>query len=378
MAKKKEKEYELSDHQLYISSAYHIIRLISQNKIERKYRWRLCKILIFSLLTQPVQWLQKVLIHPQLTKIKLNDHPPVFVIGHWRSGTTHLHYLLTRDKQFGILSNYQAFFFKISWIGKGWLDKILNYFMPETRPQDNIKMNAFEPAEEEQPLTNISVCSGMHSMYFPNNLSYFTKFNLFEGISFREKKRWARKYSYLLKMISLKNGVQKPLLLKNPHNTSRVKELLELFPEAKFIFIHRNPVDVFLSNQHLYKTTISTQYFSELKGEALDERIIHVYKSTLGKYLKDRELCASNQLIEISFKELENDALGTIEKVYQQLEMPGFEAAKVNLIEYLDSVKGYKKNEFREIDPELVKRIEHEWKFSYDEWDYKTSEIETN
>ncbi len=372
MSKKKEEDYELSDHQLYISSFYHIIRLILANKIEKKFRWRVTKILLLSLITQPFQWLQKVLVHPQLTRVHLNDHPPLFVIGHWRSGTTHLHYLLSRDKQFGILSNYQAFFFKISWIGKGWLDKILNYFMPETRPQDNIKMNAFEPAEEEQPLTNISVCSGMHSMYFPANLSYFNKFNLFQNITPREKKRWARKYNYLLKMISLKNN-NKPLLLKNPHNTSRVKELLELYPNAKFIYIHRNPIDVFLSNRHLYRKTIKTQYFNELQGEELDERIIYFYTSTLQKYIKDRALLQEDQLIEISFTELENDAMGTIEKVYDQLNIPNFEAAKVNLKEYLDSVKDYKKNKFREIDPALEQRLEEEWAFAYKEWEYQKS-----
>jgi hypothetical protein len=375
MAKKKQKDYEVTDHQLYISSVIHILRLFSQNNIDPKYRWRASKILLFSILSQPFQWLQKIFVHPLLMQIDLNKKPPLFVIGHWRSGTTHLHYLLSRDKQFGILSNYQAFFFKISWIGKGWLDKILNYFMPETRPQDNIKMNAFEPAEEEQPLTNITLCAGMHSMFFPDNLSYYKKFNLFEGIKPVEKKRWARKYQYLLKMISLKNK-QKPLLLKNPHNTSRVKELHELFPQSKFIYIHRDPIDVFLSNRHLYTKTISTQYFSDLTGDALDERIIYCYKTTLQKYLKDRSLLPKNQLIEIFFGDFEKDELGTIEKVYRQLEIPGFEQAKPELMAYLESVKDYQKNEFRDVDPALEKRLREEWAFAYKEWNYDAVTIQ--
>ena len=31
------------------------------------------------------------------------SEPPIFLVGHWRSGTTHLHNLMSRDPQFGFL-----------------------------------------------------------------------------------------------------------------------------------------------------------------------------------------------------------------------------------------------------------------------------------
>jgi len=37
-----------------------------------------------------------------------NVEPPVFILGVWRSGTTHLHNLLTRDTRFGYANLYQA------------------------------------------------------------------------------------------------------------------------------------------------------------------------------------------------------------------------------------------------------------------------------
>ena len=36
--------------------------------------------------------------------------PPLFVLGHWRSGTTHLHNLLAADERFAFPNNYQALF----------------------------------------------------------------------------------------------------------------------------------------------------------------------------------------------------------------------------------------------------------------------------
>jgi hypothetical protein len=37
---------------------------------------------------------------------------------------------------------------------------------------------------------------------------------------------------------------------------------------------------------------------------------------------------------------------------------------------YLKSVKNYEKNTFRDIKPEVEKRILKEWKFAFDEWGY--------
>ena len=366
----KNEEYDISDHQLSVSSIWLLIKLFRQNKVGSAYRKQVTKIWLWAILTTPFQWLQKLWMWPRLWRVNFFREPPTFVIGHWRSGTTHLHYILSRDPQFGYLTNYQAFFLRMSFVGKGFLDRILDHFMPETRPQDNITMNAYEPAEEEQPLTNLTECSGMQSWFFPHNLTYYNKFNLFQGITPREKKKWRRKYRYMLKLIALANK-NKPLLLKNPHNTSRIRELLELFPKARFIFIHRHPFDVFLSTRHLFKKTVSTQFLQEFSAEQTDERIIYNYITTLKKYLAERDLIPEGQLIEISFNELEEDALGTVTRIYEDLNIPNFNKAKPYLEDYLRSVADYKKNKFNDPEPEVADRLFSEWGFAFEEWSYQ-------
>ena len=37
-------------------------------------------------------------------------HPPLFILGIWRSGTTHLHYLFAQDDRFAYPNNYQVSF----------------------------------------------------------------------------------------------------------------------------------------------------------------------------------------------------------------------------------------------------------------------------
>jgi hypothetical protein len=372
MSKKTGQDYEVSDHQLSISSLSLLFKLFRKNKVDRKYRRRVSKILLWAILTQPLQWLQKLIIWPQLRLVDYLQEPPTFVIGHWRSGTTHLHYILSRDPQFGYLTNYQALFMRMSFVGKGIMDRILDHFMPETRPQDNITLTAYDPAEEEQPFSNMTECSGMQSWFFPKNQTYFEKYNLFSGTTAREKRRWKRKYRYMLKLISLANK-NKPLLLKNPHNTGRIRELLELFPRARFIFIHRHPFDVYLSTRHLYGKVISSQVLQDVPSSVNEANYIHYYQSTMQKYLAERDLIPEGQLIEISFSELESDPSGVIRRIYEALSLPGYEKAKPYISEYLASVSNYKKNKFEDPDPKIQEVLLREWAFAFDEWGYSRS-----
>jgi len=52
---------------------------------------------------------------------------------------------------------------------------------------------------------------------------------------------------YFIRKVQLFRGTEKRLLLKSPVHTARIKLLLKLFPDAQFVYIHRNPYDVFRS-----------------------------------------------------------------------------------------------------------------------------------
>ena len=50
-------------------------------------------------------------------------------------------------------------------------------------------------------------------------------------------------------------GAERRLLLKSPVHTSRIKILLQLYPDAQFVFIHRDPYTVFKSAANMADTT---------------------------------------------------------------------------------------------------------------------------
>ena len=253
------------------------------------------------------------------------------------------------------------------------LNSLFDIFVPGKRPQDNVKLTLDEPAEEEQPFSTMTTRSAIHSFYFPGNQTYFRKYHLFEDISMEEKMAWKREYLFLLKNIALYSGKDQ-LLLKNPHNTGRVKELLEMFPGAKFIFIHRDPETVFRSTKKLYNRTIHSQFLQFAGQRYIEHLILNNNREIIDKYLRERSLIPGGNLIEIAYAELENSPWQTIQEIYRKLGLKGLDKAAPKIRNYLESVSDYRKNRYSPLHRKTRKKIVQEWKSIYNTWGYEDIE----
>lgn len=76
-------------------------------------------------------------------------------MGHWRSGTTHLHHLLIQDKAFGYVTMLQAIAPEHLLIGGDWLRSSLEQLLPVKRPMDNVRWPLNSPQEEEFALSKM-------------------------------------------------------------------------------------------------------------------------------------------------------------------------------------------------------------------------------
>lgn len=366
----RKKRLKLKEHQLYTVLPPVWKKLKRENHIDRIYRFRARRIERMSRLFAFGYWLQETVYAGKIHNINLQKHPPVFILGLWRSGTTHLHYAMARDPQFGFLNNHQAFTFNMALLSGDKLNPLFNVFVPGKRPQDNVKLTLNEPAEEEQPFSTMTTRSAIHSFYFPENQSYFRKYHLFENISEEEKAAWKRDYLFLLKNIALYSGKQQ-LLLKNPHNTGRVKELLELFPSAKFIFIHRDPATVFRSTKKLYNRTIHSQFLQFAGQRTIEKLIINNNREIIDKYLRERSMIPESNLLEIAYSDLERAPWETIRNIYTKLELGGLDQAEPMIREYLDSVRNYSKNRYAALHGRTHNKLRQEWKNIYETWGYR-------
>ena len=366
----KSKRLKVREHQLYTVRSPVWRKLKRENTIDEVYRFRARRIDRTSALFRPAAALQKALFQARLSRISFSGHPPLFILGLWRSGTTHLHYMLARDPQFGYLKNHQAFTFNFALLSQDRLNKLFNLFVPGRRPQDNVRLTLDEPAEEEQPFSTMTTRSSIHSFYFPRNQEYFTRYHLFEGISDQEKEKWKKEYLYLLKNIAYYSR-KKDLVLKNPHNTGRVKEILELFPDARFVFLHRDPYTVYRSTKKLYNRMINSQFLQFIPQKEIQRLIIENNARIIDKYLQERALIPEGNLAEIAFEGLERSPLETLETIYTTLGMQGFESARPAIGEYLRSVKNYRKNRYKPLSGKLTKKINREWNSWFDTFGYR-------
>jgi hypothetical protein len=368
MARKK--RFKVKEHQLYtvLPSVWRVLR--RENQIDKIYRFRSRRIAAYSKLFASGFLLQRLLFSKKLKKISFEEDPPVFILGLWRTGTTHLHYLMACDKQFGYLNNHQAFTLNFSLFSLNRLNKILSIFVPGKRPQDDVVVTLDDPAEEEQPFSTMTARSSIHSFFFPQNRSYFTRYHLFKNISEEEKNAWKEDYLFLLKNIAFYNKKNR-LVLKNPHNTGRVKELLELFPDAKFIFIHRDPYTVFRSTKKLYNRMISSQMLQHCSQNEIEQIILEDNAMIMHKYLAERELIPEDQLVEIGFEELEKSPAETIERIYDRLKLEGFAEARPHMATYLNSVKQYKRNIYLPLPQSIRNKLHAVWDFWFKEFGYE-------
>jgi omega-hydroxy-beta-dihydromenaquinone-9 sulfotransferase len=162
-------------------------------------------------------------------------------------------------------------------------------------------------------------------------------------------------------------------VLKSPGHTCRIKMLLDVFPDAKFVHIHRNPYAVFQSTQHTLRKVLpwwAMQRSTIL--EDLDERTIRQFKQVYEVFFEEKELIPQDRFHDVSFENLEADPMGQVRRIYEALALPEFQDVEPTLRRYVESLTGYKKNTFREIPAELKMRIAGEWRRCFEEWHYPT------
>ena len=102
----------------------------------------------------------------------------------------------------------------------------------------------------------------------------------------------ARNYHKMLLQIEWFNKNKKQLLLKNPHNTARIDQLIKRYPKAKFIFIHRHPNEVYLSMKHLYKNDIYS-ILQHINNDEIENQYF-TYSETLKLFIE--KIYLNNQL----------------------------------------------------------------------------------
>ena len=373
-----QKRARLFEHPFIFGSFWSWIKLLWQNRsIDRKFIPRALFVTLASLLTSPLRIYESLRFGRTIKKTVV--HPsPIFIIGHWRSGTTHLHNILVRDKNLGCVSMWQAFAPGLCLIDervfKNPFNKIAKKWHP-TREIDNIPLSMDNPEEEDLAIANMSPYSYLHMYSYPRRATYFfeTYITYFGNLPKSTIDKWKKVYLLILRKATLKAG-GKRLVIKNCADSARIKALLELFPDAKFIHIYRNPYNIFRSTQHLYRVVMERTQLQEVGQGEHENWVLRFYAQLMQKLLADKSLIPAGNLVEVKYEDLDKEPLAQLRKIYETLSLPGFAEAEPAFRAYLDSISGYQKLAHKQLDDSAITKINRNWQFAFDALGYKRIE----
>jgi omega-hydroxy-beta-dihydromenaquinone-9 sulfotransferase len=293
---------------------------------------------------------------------------PIFILGHWRCGTTLLHELLALDEQFAYPNLFQVSNPHTFLTQEDIAAQYLEQAATQTRPMDNMQVTFRSPGEDEAALSVASLRSPVIAWAFPRHEEHYDRYYTFRGVPAEEIEQWKAALIWFLKKLTYRYN--RPLVLKSPPHTGRIRLLLELFPDARFIHIHREPYTVFRSTQQLYAKGVPLSYLQRPDLDRIDEGIIRRYATMYEAFFEDRALIPAGQFCEIGFEDLERDIVGQVGAIYEQLRLPGFDTLRPKLQQYADSKAGFQKNRHQPLPDPLCDKIAQAWRRSFEEWNY--------
>lgn len=295
--------------------------------------------------------------------------PPLFILGHWRSGTTHLHNLLCLDRRFAYPNSFQTAFPHTFLTAEDKFAALTAFFLPERRPQDNVRVEIGMPQEDEFGLCTATLCSPYVGWMFPCREQYYERYLTMREVAEVELGRWRAGFLWFLKKLTVKHG--RPMLLKSPPHTARVKLLVDMFPQARFVHIHRDPYTIFQSTRLLHDKVVVANHLTRPTRIDPAEGIFRRFRLMYDAYFEERRLIPPGQLCEIAFTDLEKDPVGQVRMIYEKLSLGGFDAVEPELRRYLPTVADYRKNEYPPLQAVVRQRVATEWRRAFEEWGYR-------
>jgi hypothetical protein len=284
--------------------------------------------------------------------------PPIFIIGHWRTGTTLLHELLILDSRHNYPTTYECLEPNHFLLTEKLLTRLFWFLTPSHRPMDNMAAGWDRPQEDEFALCMLGQPSPYLKIAFPNRPEPYPESDDLEGMPPGQLASWKRAFYRLVQRLTLKDP--RRLVLKSPTHTCRIKTLLQLFPDALFVHIVRDPHVVFPSTVTLWKTLWKTHGLQPPNYADLEDYVFGKFTHLYERLEEGRKLIDPARFHEMRYEDLVRDPVGEMQKLYEHWQLGGFAEVQPRLERYLAGVKDYKTNRYEQ-SAEQRARIEARW-----------------
>jgi hypothetical protein len=331
-----------------------LVRLARKNSISchPKYLLRFLFLAQSALWSDLFSWIERKRYGKKIASTPFPENP-IFIIGHWRTGTTLLHQLMNLDPNLAAPTLFQVAEPNCFICSYRYYVPVFSALLPENRPMDNVRLGMNEPQEDEYAIYRITDFSPIERLVFPKNSNYFIlDYPSFMPGNEKERKEWEEQLSSYFRKLHFFHG--KTIVSKNPFNSLRIKELAVLFPKARFIHIVRHPYDVVPSTIHLWKIVLQQNSLNRKGSEPGIKEVVEGLDKVLTTIEKDKSVLPEENFYEMKFEDLEADPVAEFRKIYSRFHMPFDDALSHNIQSFMDSLKNYRKNVFHLSDEEKV------------------------
>jgi omega-hydroxy-beta-dihydromenaquinone-9 sulfotransferase len=324
-----------------------------------------------SMVNSMLALVQLMLYGRKIARTEIRE-PPIFIVGHWRSGTTLLHRLLVQDERFAYPTTYDCFAPRSSLVTAGFVRRWMRFLHPMRRPMDNMPDGFDYPHEDEFALCSMGLGSPYDRAAFPNR-PQGDEYIDFQNVPPAAIERWKAGLRWFLKQLTVRSG--KPIVLKSPPHTARIRTLLELFPDARFVHIVRDPLAVFPSMMWTWQSVYRTHGLQRPRHEGLEEYVLQNFLRIHRAYEKQKHLIPPSNLCEVRYENLIRDPLAEMRRIYRELNLGDFEPARGSVEAYLASQKNYAANGYS-VSPAMRLEIARRWGDFFRQYGYADGELD--
>jgi hypothetical protein len=270
---------------------------------------------------------------------------PVFIVGHWRTGSTLLHQLFSCDPQFIVPTLLQCTYPDSFLSSKKFIAPVMKRFLPDKRPMDNVVLGPDVPQEDEYALFRLTGFSPVERLIFPHSSRYFI---LGDDDFLPDKlklQQWKRALVHFATKLHMDSAGER-IIFKNPFHSIRISVLREMFPNALFIHTYRDPRVVIPSTIHMWTVVGNDNTLRREWKPPLLEDVITGFDNIMASIHRELSGLPKEKYIEVCFEELERYPVKMIQKIYSHFRFDFSENIKTRLESFLKKTAGYKKNTY--------------------------------
>lgn len=351
--KPKSKDSPSKHHKVSLASPrfWHGMRFLTFLRLMWKGRFKLhwsgipmaVAVFCYSIVNSFLSFVQWLWMGRKISSAELKQ-PPVFIVGHWRTGTTLVHELLSQDDQLAAPNTFQCFAPSHFLISEWLMKPIIGSVMPKRRPMDNMATGADRPNEDEFAICALGGPSPYLRMAFPNDERPHENLIDMQDVSAADLESLRRSILFFAKSLACKYG-EKRLVLKSPTHTCRIEFLRKLFPGAKFLHICRDPQSVIPSTVRLWNRLDRVNCFQlpKYNQSELEDYVVDTFQRMYQSFEADTK-DVNDDIVTLRYEDMMEDPIESLRSVYQELGLGGFENAEPKIREFLAGQADYQTN----------------------------------